>query len=124
MCCPSCLSPPVLPVSRLTVTQTHRRRYAGASVSGIVRAARVAKPALYYYFNNKAGLYQALLDYALDERYRLMQEAVVRGRTLHEKLVEILAALFEFMSENRELMRLAFATAFASAGLNMVYWRR
>jgi AcrR family transcriptional regulator len=90
--------------------------YAGTSVAGIVSAAKVAKPALYYYFRNKADLYQALVDSALDERFRLMQEAAARGKILREKLVEILAALFEFQTENRELVRLAFATAFASAG--------
>ena len=90
--------------------------YAGTSVQDIVRAARVTKPTLYYYFGNKAELYQALVDFAHDERYRLMQTAAARGRTLDEKLVEILAALFEFLKSNRELMRIAFATAFAAPG--------
>ncbi len=88
--------------------------YAGTSVQDIVSAARVTKPTLYYYFGNKAELYQALVDSAYDERYRLMQEAVKRGGTLAEQLAEILAALFEYTQGHRELMRLAFATAFAA----------
>ena len=52
--------------------------YAGTSVQDIVDAACVTKPALYYHFQSKAGLYQALIDYAHDERLRLMQEAVAR----------------------------------------------
>src|SRR5262245_12562056 len=90
--------------------------YAGTSVQDIVNAARVTKPTLYYYFQNKAGLYQALIDRAHDERLRLMQEAAARGASLPEKLIEILAALFEFLKNNRELMRIAFMTLFASAG--------
>ena len=39
-----------------------------------------------------------------------------RGQTVAEKLVEILAELFEFLQNNRELMRIAFATAFAAPG--------
>jgi TetR/AcrR family transcriptional regulator len=90
--------------------------YAATSVQQIVNAARVSKPALYYYFGDKAGLFQALVDHAHDERYRLMQEAAERGETLAEKLEEILSVMFEFSLDNQELMRLAFATAFAAPG--------
>jgi AcrR family transcriptional regulator len=90
--------------------------YEGASVQEIVEAARVTKPTLYYYFPSKAELYQALVDYAHDERLRLMQAAAARGGSVVEQLTEILAVLFEFVQGNRELMRIAFATAFASAG--------
>ncbi len=93
-----------------------RRGYAGASVQEIVDAARVSKPVLYYYFADKAQLFGALVDQAHDERYRLMKEAAERGGTVAEKLEEIVAAIFEFSLRNRELMRLAFATAFASNG--------
>ena len=92
------------------------RGYAGTSVQEIVDAARVSKPALYYYFKDKAGLFQALVDQAHDQRYELMHKAAARGRTVAEKLEEIVAAIFEFSVRNRELMRLAFATAFAASG--------
>jgi TetR/AcrR family transcriptional regulator len=92
------------------------RGYAATSVQEIVNAAHVSKPALYYYFKDKAGLFDALVDQAHDERYRLMQEAANKGNTLAEKLEEIAAAIFEFSVGNRELMRLAFATAFAASG--------
>ena len=90
--------------------------YAGASVQAIVDAARVTKPTLYYYFQSKAGLYQALIDWAHDERFRLMQEASAQADTLTGQLREILAALFEFINDHRDLMRIAFATAFAARG--------
>jgi AcrR family transcriptional regulator len=45
-----------------------------------------------------------------------MREAVTRGRTVREKLVEIVTALFEFSHAHRELMRIAFAAAFAAPG--------
>ncbi len=103
-------------ILRTALKQFAHRGYAGASVQAIVDDARVTKPTLYYYFKNKAGLYQALLDLAFDERYRVMQEAVSKATTLRERLVEILCALFDFLEENSELMRLAFTTAFASPG--------
>jgi AcrR family transcriptional regulator len=92
------------------------RGYAATSVQEIVDAARVSKPALYYYFKDKAELFAALVEKAHDERYRLMQNAADKGKTLPEKLEEIAAAIFEFSMRNRELMRLAFATAFAATG--------
>jgi AcrR family transcriptional regulator len=36
--------------------------YAAASVQQIVDDARVSKPALYYHFKDKAGLFQALVS--------------------------------------------------------------
>ena len=90
--------------------------YRGASVQAIVDGARVTKPTLYYYFSNKAALYKALVDSAHDERFHLMQQAAEKGKTLEEKLVEIITALFGFLETNRELIRLTFASAFASPG--------
>lgn len=93
-----------------------RSGYAATSVKDIVDAAQVSKPTLYYYFPDKAGLYQALVDQAHDERYRLICEAAQRVAGLENQLVEILTALLEFQREHRDLMRIAFATAFAAPG--------
>ena len=90
--------------------------YAAASVQQIVSDAKVSKPALYYYFRDKAGLFQALVDEAQDQRLRLMQAAVARGKDFKGRLVEILTASFDHLQENRELVRIAFATVFATPG--------
>ena len=90
--------------------------YAAASVAQIVSDARVSKPTLYYYFPDKAKLFEALVHEAHDERYRLMQEAAARAKDIRGQLVEILNVLFEYFAENRELMRISLATAFASPG--------
>jgi AcrR family transcriptional regulator len=90
--------------------------YSAASVQHIVDDAKVSKPALYYYFRDKAGLFQALVDQAHDERHRLMQAAVEDSTDLKTQLVEILTSLFDYLQKNRELMRIAFATAFAAPG--------
>jgi AcrR family transcriptional regulator len=90
--------------------------YAAASVQQIVKDARVSKPTLYYYFPDKAGLFQALVNEAHDERYRLMRKAAARRRSVREQLVEIVAVLFDYFRQNRELVRISFATAFAAPG--------
>ncbi|HZI33600.1 MAG TPA: TetR/AcrR family transcriptional regulator [Candidatus Binatia bacterium] len=90
--------------------------YAATSVQQIVDDAKVSKPALYYHFADKAGLFQALVHEAHDERYRLLQEAVSRHTGLREQLEAILVALFTYFRENRDLMRISFATMFAAPG--------
>jgi AcrR family transcriptional regulator len=103
-------------ILRAALRSFARCGYAATSVRHIVDDAKVSKPALYYYFADKAQLFQALVDQAHDQRYRLMQAAAQRGRTVAGKLESIVAAIFEFSVRNRELMRLAFATAFAAGG--------
>ena len=92
------------------------RGYAGTSVQDIVDEAKVAKPMLYYYFDSKAGLYQALIDNAHDERFRILSEAAKDHQNLRAQLTAILIALFNFIQGHREVVRLAFATAFAAPG--------
>lgn len=90
--------------------------YAATSVQQIVDDAKVSKPALYYHFADKAGLFQALVHEAHDERYRLLQEAVSSHTGIRAQLEAILTALFTYFRDNRELMRIAFATMFAAPG--------
>jgi AcrR family transcriptional regulator len=90
--------------------------YAATSVQQIVSDAKVSKPALYYHFRDKAGLFQALVSEAHDERLAVVQAAAARGRGVRGQLIEILAALFDYFHKNRDLTRIAFATAFAAPG--------
>jgi AcrR family transcriptional regulator len=90
--------------------------YAATSVQQIVNDARVSKPTLYYYFADKAELFQALVNEAHDERYRRLREAAARAKEVRSQLVEILTVLFDYFRDNRELMRISLATAFASPG--------
>ena len=90
--------------------------YAATSVQSIVDDAKVSKPALYYHFKDKAGLFQALVHEAHDERYRLLREAAEKNSGIRALLENILDALFGYFLKNRELMRLSFATMFAAPG--------
>jgi AcrR family transcriptional regulator len=90
--------------------------YAATSVQQIVGAAKVSKPALYYHFRDKAALFEALVNEAHDGRFRVVQEAVTRAKDLPGQLREVLVALFDYFSRNRELTRIAFSTAYAAPG--------
>jgi AcrR family transcriptional regulator len=90
--------------------------YTASSVQHIVDDAKLSKPALYYHFKDKAGLFQALVHEAHDERYRLLCEAAEQARDIRGQLEGILTVLFEYFRKNRELMRISFATMFAAPG--------
>jgi AcrR family transcriptional regulator len=90
------------------------RGYAGTSVQHIVDAAGVTKPALYYYFKNKAGLYSELIRRAQDDRMALMQAAAGNGGKVEERLASLLESLLQFARERRDDTRLCYAGAIAA----------
>lgn len=103
-------------ILRAAVKRFAHAGYSATSVQQIVDDAKVSKPALYYYFQDKAGLFKALVYEAHDERYRLMNEAAGRTQGIRAQLEEILKELFTYVHKNRELMRIAFATMLAAPG--------
>jgi outer membrane protein len=92
------------------------RGYAGTAVQDITEEAKVTKPTLYYYFESKEGLFQALVDQAMDERLRLMQQAAPPGKPTVDQLTDIISALTDFARRQPDLLRLTFAIAFAADG--------
>jgi outer membrane protein len=92
------------------------RGYAGTSVLDIVEEAKITKPTLYYYFESKEGLFQALVDQAMDERLQLMQQAAPPEKETVEQLVAIIVALTDFAVRQPDLLRLCFSIAFAAPG--------
>jgi AcrR family transcriptional regulator len=90
--------------------------YAATSVQQIVSDAKVSKPALYYHFRDKAALFKALVNEAHDGRFRVVQAAAARAPDFPGQLREVLVALFDYFKKNRNLTRIAFATAYAAPG--------
>src|SRR5437667_12415975 len=86
-----------------------RRGYAGTSVQDILRATGLSKPTVYYYFESKAGLFRAILAFAYDESFRLMQEQLHGKANCQQRLIEVAGALFDFANRHQNLTRLVFA---------------
>jgi len=91
-----------------------RKGYSGTSVQDILKATRLSKPTLYYYFQSKAGLFHAIIDFAYDECFSRMQDRASKAKGMRAKLVAVTSAMFEFAEERPELLRLVFATNFAA----------
>src|SRR5213593_4755245 len=96
------------------IAEFARKGYAGASVLDILRATGLSKPTLYYYFKSKSGLFRAILDFAYDESFRLVQDAVQGAQTCEQRLIAVAKTFFEFTENNKDLMRLVLATVFAA----------
>jgi outer membrane protein len=92
------------------------RGYAGTAVQDITEEAKVTKPTLYYYFESKEGLFQALVDQAMDERLRLMRQAAPAEKATVDQLTDIIGALTDFARRQPDLLRLCFSIAFAAEG--------
>ena len=80
------------------------RGYAGTAVQDITEEAKVTKPTLYYYFQNKEGLFQALVDQAMDERLRLMRQAAPPEKATVDQLTDIIVAVTNFAQRQPDLL--------------------
>src|SRR5213594_3722762 len=96
------------------IAEFARKGYAATSIQDILRATGLSKPTVYYYFQSKAGLFRAILAFAYDESFRLMQAGLDGKATCRQRLVEVASALFDFASRHQNLTRLVFATVFAA----------
>jgi AcrR family transcriptional regulator len=80
--------------------------YASTSVREIVSAAGVTKPVLYYYFQSKEGLFQAILDSAAEEQEVILKEALQKPGTALEQIIHLYRRIYEALIENHQLFKL------------------
>ena len=80
--------------------------YASTSVREIVSAAGVTKPVLYYYFQSKEGLFQAILDWAAEEQEVILEEALQTPGTALEQIVHLYRRIYQGLMENQQLFKL------------------
>lgn len=88
------------------------RGYAATSVREIVEMAGVTKPALYYHFQSKEGIYLAIIE----DLERIADEGIAASRavsgTAQEKLRDFLLAIFRLFETKRKEVRM----------MNAVFW--
>jgi TetR/AcrR family transcriptional regulator len=80
--------------------------YASTAVREIVALAGVTKPVLYYYFQNKEGLFRAILDSAAERQKELLAEALRMSGTVLERLSFLHRRIHQELTENRDLFRM------------------
>ena len=87
-------------ILRAAVAEFGEHGIAGARTDAIARAARVNKALLYYYFEDKDALYEAVLDHVfsgLRDRLMPVLESDLEPR---EKLLEYAGRYFDYIAAN------------------------
>ena len=80
--------------------------YASASVREIVEIAGVTKPALYYYFNNKEGLFFAILNWAEEWLEIVLSDVLKSPGAVLERLVKLTHLMRKAAKQEPALFRM------------------
>ncbi|MBF0528025.1 MAG: TetR/AcrR family transcriptional regulator [Deltaproteobacteria bacterium] len=87
-----------------------KKGYAATSVREIVAAAGITKPALYYHYGSKEGLYLAIMEAALDYFRTTLDSFRQDNRTVLQKMVALADLLFSMVTTEMDITRLIYAT--------------
>jgi TetR/AcrR family transcriptional regulator len=83
--------------------------YDATSVREICEAAGITKPTLYHFFGSKDGVYRALVQGALDDFQRNVEQGVQPPGSTLERLQRVARGYFDSANRQRELVRFIFA---------------
>ena len=89
-----------------------RKGFAGTSVREIVKAADVTNPMLYYYFDNKAGLYNTLITYLFENITGAISQNLGETSSLVEAVDGIILAYFEACKASPVALRFVYMVLF------------
>jgi AcrR family transcriptional regulator len=82
------------------------RGYPATSVQEIVGRAGVSKPVLYYHFQNKAGIFKAILDRAARMQEDLLAHVMEAPGTALDRFILLYRSIYEGVAEYPDLFRL------------------
>ena len=85
------------------------RGYAATTVREIVERAGVTKPALYYYFRSKEGIYLALMREPFERFVALVDGTAAEERTARERIVRLCLRAYDIFVEHLALARVMYA---------------
>jgi TetR/AcrR family transcriptional regulator len=86
-----------------------RKGYAATTVREIVTAAGVTKPVLYYYFQNKEGLFRELMGQAWERFGFLVTGALQETGTAQKKIVHLIEKTYELFLDQIEVARVGYS---------------
>lgn len=86
--------------------------YGATSTAAIVAAAGVTKPMLYYYFRDKQGLFDAIMDAAFDRLDQGLRAIAARGLSASAELGEIAELRCQMARTDQHLARFGLVATF------------
>lgn len=87
-------------ILQAAVREFAREGVAGARTDAIARAARVNKALLYYYFEDKEALYEAVIDQVFGGLTANVHEVLARELPPREKILAYVGAHFDYIASN------------------------
>lgn len=77
--------------------------YAAASVREIVTQAGVSRPALYYYFQSKEGLFHAIIEHAMAMQREVLTDALETSGPALERLILLYRRIYKGVRQHHKL---------------------
>lgn len=96
------------------LTMFNAKGYAATSVREIVLAAGVSKPALYYYFKNKNGIYLELVRRAQDLFQKVILQNTPFQETVRNQLKIFALRIFDSVIENNAVACFVMTATFST----------
>jgi len=82
------------------------RGYDGFSMREVSREAGIKQPSLYYYFNDKAGLFKECVNYFFDKWYSVLPQYFSEGAGLKQAIKSICM----YLGSDREIIKNLYGT--------------
>lgn len=86
--------------------------YAETPVRQIVERAGVSKPVLYYYFNNKEGLFMAIIDWAAELQGDMLKKLLESHGSTLDRFVDFYKNVYEGVIEHWNLFKMIYNFVF------------
>lgn len=86
--------------------------YAATSVREIVATAGVSKPALYYYFSNKEGIYLALMRNTYETFREQTSLLTAHSGSAHERIIHFCTGMFDCFLAHIDVARIIYSIYF------------
>ncbi|MGB9236016.1 MAG: TetR/AcrR family transcriptional regulator [Terriglobales bacterium] len=96
-------------ILRAAVAEFAEYGIAGARTDRIARAARVNKALLYYYFEDKDAIYEAVLDHVFNGLLERVMPVLESDLVPREKLLEYVGRYFDYIAANPRFPRVVQA---------------
>lgn len=94
------------------LTLFSQRGYPATGIRDILQAAGVTQPTLYHHFDDKASLFQALIERHYAESQQRLAATIEAKTTVAEKLLAFAMSSFEYCCADPRIPRLMFQTYF------------
>lgn len=77
-----------------------------ATIAEIAETAGIGKGTVYEYFKSKKELFEDMIRYSVETYNQKVQNAVTKGNSVQEKLINFSVAHSEFMKEHIDILRM------------------